>query len=116
MPILIITLVAAYYYLPADKPDKAAKTDMVSAVFIVLGFLSLTYGVHELVHIKENPVIIIASLVLPVVFLKFVIYRLRTVSFPLVDLQIFRHRSLVISNLAFFFWVHFSLDFCSLFH
>ena len=102
VPILLVTLIAAYYYLPADKPDKAAKTDMISAVFIVLGFLSLTYGVHELAHIKENPVIIIASLMLPVVFLKFVIYRLRTVSYPLVNLQIFRHKSLVISNLAFF--------------
>ena len=102
VPILLVTLIAAYYYLPADKPDKAAKTDMISAVFIVLGFLSLTYGVHELVHIKENPVSIIVSLVLPVVFLKFVIYRLRTVSYPLVNLQIFRHKSLVISNLAFF--------------
>ena len=65
---------------------------MISAVFIVLGFLSLTYGVHELAHIKENPVIIIASLMLPVVLLKFVIYRLRTVSYPLVNLQIFRHK------------------------
>ena len=102
VPILIITIVAAYYYIPADKVNKeTAKTDIGSGILIILGLLSLTYGVHELVHIKENFTIVIISLILPVILLKLVLNRLRSAVYPLINLQIFRHKSLVISTLVF---------------
>ncbi|PQA97852.1 MFS transporter [Chryseobacterium shigense] len=103
VPILLLTLVFAYQYLPADeKRQSGQKTDLISGMLLVLGLLSLTYGTHELVHIKENPLMIIGSLVLAVLLLVAVFIRLKSVSQPLIDLQLLKHRSLMISNMVFF--------------
>jgi len=103
VPILLITLVLSYYYLPADEKNEAAqKTDVISGILMVLGLLSLTYGTHELVYIKEQPFMVIGSLILAVLLLVMVYKRLKSVAEPLVDLQLFKHQSLVISNAVFF--------------
>lgn len=103
VPILLITLIFAYRYLPLDeKNETAQKTDLVSGILLVLGLLSLTYGTHELIHIQEQPSLIVGSLVLSVLLLVTVYRRLRSVSQPLIDLKLFRHRSLVVSNAVFF--------------
>lgn len=103
VPILLITLVLSYYYLPADDKNEAAqKTDIISGILMVFGLLSLTYGTHELVHIKEQPLLIAGSLVLALVLLVMVYYRLQSVAEPLVDLKLFKHQSLVVSNAVFF--------------
>ncbi|MGG7550997.1 MFS transporter [Chryseobacterium arthrosphaerae] len=103
VPILFITLILSYYYLPADeKNETVQKTDIISGIVMVLGLLSLTYGTHELVHIKDQPFLVTGSLVLAVLLLVMVFYRLKSVAEPLFDLQLFRHRSLVVSNAVFF--------------
>lgn len=103
VPILFITLILSYYYLPTDeKNEKAQKTDVISGILMVLGLLSLTYGTHELVHIKEQPFLVIGSLVVAILLLVMVFFRLKTVAEPLFDLKLFRHGSLVVSNAAFF--------------
>lgn len=102
VPILLLTLIFAYQYLPADeKSEVGQKTDFVSGMLLVFGLLSLTYGTHELIHIKENPIMIIGSLILSVLLLVAVFIRLKSVAQPLIDLKIFKHRSLVISNAVF---------------
>jgi EmrB/QacA subfamily drug resistance transporter len=103
VPILLLTLIFAYQYLPADEKSEAGqKTDLISGMLLVLGLLSLTYGTHELVHIKENPMMIIGSLVLAVLLLTAVFIRLKSVAQPLIDLQLLKHRSLMVSNAVFF--------------
>lgn len=103
VPILLITLLLSYYYLPTDEKNQTAqKTDVISGVLMVIGLLSLTYGTHELVHIKEQPFLVIGSLVVALLLLVMVFFRLRTVEEPLFDLKLFRHGSLVVSNAAFF--------------
>lgn len=103
VPILLITLILSYYYLPADeKNENRQKTDIVSGILMVVGLLSLTYGTHELVHIKEQSFLVIGSLVAAIVLLVIVFYRLRSVAEPLFDLKLFKHGSLVVSNAAFF--------------
>lgn len=103
VPILLITLILAYQYLPKDeKNTMVQKTDAVSGILLVLGLLFLTYGTHELFHIKEQSIQVIGSLTISMALLGLVFYRLKTVAQPLIDLQLFRHRSLVISNLTFF--------------
>ncbi|WP_426479287.1 MFS transporter [Chryseobacterium sp. CBSDS_008] len=103
VPVLLITLMLSYYYLPADeKNETAQKTDVVSGILMVSGLLTLTYGTHELLHIKEQPFLVAGSLILALVLLVMVYYRLKAVAEPLVDLKLFKHMSLVISNAAFF--------------
>ncbi|MDQ0782439.1 MFS transporter [Chryseobacterium sp. W4I1] len=103
VPILLLTLIFAYQYLPTDeKSEPGQKTDFISGILLVLGLLSLTYGTHELVHIKENPFMIMGSLVISVLLLAAVFIRLKSVAQPLIDLQLFKHKSLMISNAVFF--------------
>ncbi|MCQ9637957.1 MFS transporter [Chryseobacterium sp. WG14] len=103
VPILLVTLILSYYYLPKDeKSETVQKTDAVSGILMVLGLLSLTYGTHELIHIKEQPFLVSGSLVLAMVLLVMVFYRLKSVAEPLIDLQLFKYKSLVVSNAAFF--------------
>ncbi|MGH1518088.1 MFS transporter [Chryseobacterium sp. JK1] len=103
VPILFVTLILSYYYLPTDeKNETAQKTDLLSGMMMVLGLLSLTYGTHELLHIKEQPLLVIGSLVLAVLLLVMTFYRLKSVAEPLFDLKLFKHKSLVVSNAAFF--------------
>lgn len=101
VPVLLVTLIFACQYLPKDEKGTAQKTDLLSGIVLVLGLLSLTYGTHELIHIKEHPVMVLGSLVLAGVLLASVVYRLKTASKPLIDLRLFRHTSLVVSNLTF---------------
>lgn len=103
VPILLITLILSYYYLPTDeKNENKEKTDVVSGILMIVGLLSLTYGTHELVHIKEQPFLVIGSLAAAIVLLIMVFYRLRSVAEPLFDLKLFKHGSLVVSNATFF--------------
>ncbi|WBX98192.1 MFS transporter [Chryseobacterium gambrini] len=101
VPILFITLIFAYQYLPKDEKGVSQKTDLLSGILLVLGLLSLTYGTHELVHIKEQTLLVAGSLILAVILLTSVVFRLKSVSQPLIDLKLLRHSSLVVSNLAF---------------
>lgn len=103
VPILLVTLVLSYQYIPKDeKNTNVQKTDAISGILLVLGLLSLTYGTHELFHIKEQPIQVIGSLAVAFAILGVVFYRLKTVTQPLIDLQLFKYRSLVISNITFF--------------
>lgn len=103
VPILLVTLILAYAYLPKDeKQEVKEKTDTWSALLLLVGLLALIYGTHELLHIQEQPVLVIGSLVLALVLLLIVFYRLRTVASPLIDLSLFKHHSLVVSNVGFF--------------
>lgn len=103
VPILLVTLVLSCQYLPKDeKNTNIQKTDAISGILLVLGLLTLTYGTHELFHIKEQPIQVIGSLAISFAILGVVFYRLKTIAQPLIDLQLFKHRSLVISNITFF--------------
>ncbi|WP_394666787.1 MFS transporter [uncultured Chryseobacterium sp.] len=101
VPILFITLIFAYQYLPKDEKGVSPKTDLLSGILLVLGLLSLTYGTHELVHIKEQTLLVAGSLILAVILLTSVVFRLKSVAQPLIDLKLLKHSSLVVSNLAF---------------
>lgn len=101
VPILFITLIFAYQYLPKDEKGVSQKTDLLSGILLVLGLLSLTYGTHELVHIKEETLLVAGWLILAVILLTSVVFRLKSVAQPLIDLKLLRHSSLVVSNLAF---------------
>ncbi|OVE58723.1 MFS transporter [Chryseobacterium mucoviscidosis] len=101
VPILFITLIFAYQYLPKDEKGMSQKTDLLSGILLVLGLLSLTYGTHELVHIEEQTLLVAGSFILAVILLTSVVFRLKSVAQPLIDLKLLRHSSLVVSNLAF---------------
>ncbi len=103
VPILFFTLIFSYQFLPKDeRNEKPQNTDFISGILLVLGLLSLTYGTHELIQIKEHPFFIIGSLALSVLLLGLVFYRLKTISQPLIDLQLVRQRSLMVANIVFF--------------
>lgn len=101
VPVLLITLIMAFRYLPEDAEGASRKTDAASGVLLVLGLLSLTYGTHELTHIREHFFPVAGSLAVSVLLLVTLIYRLKTVQQPLIQLHLFRYPSLRVSGLAF---------------
>jgi EmrB/QacA subfamily drug resistance transporter len=102
VPVLAVTLILAYYHLPKDEISvKSPKTDLVSGILLVLGLLSLTYGAHELIHIKENTAIVVSSFIAAVLLLSLLFYRLKSGPQPLIDLSLMKHRSLKVSGLGF---------------
>ncbi|WP_164109898.1 MULTISPECIES: MFS transporter [Sphingobacterium] len=103
VPILAVTLLLAYFYIPKDEASAdSQRTDTLSGILLVLGLLSLAYGSHQLPDFKETPTIVIGSILIGLLLLGIVIYRLKTVSEPLIKLSLFNHPSVVISNLVFF--------------
>ena len=103
VPVLLITIIFALKYLPSDdNGEQTAKTDVLSGILLIAGLLSLTYGTHEFIHITEQPLPVGGSLLASVLLLSAVIFRLRHSAQPLIDLRILKHRSLNVSNIAFF--------------
>ncbi|NML59461.1 MFS transporter [Chryseobacterium cheonjiense] len=103
VPILAVTLILAYYYLPKDTAvsEKSKKTDVLSGILLVLGLLSLTYGAHDLIHIKEQTVTVVSSFLLAFSLLAILFYRLKSTAQPLIDLSLMKHRSLKVSGISF---------------
>ncbi len=103
VPVLLITIIFAFKYLPSDdKGEQPAKTDVLSGILLVAGFLSLSYGTHEFIHMTEQPFPVGGSLLASILLLSAVVFRLRHSAQPLIDLRILKHRSLNVSNIAFF--------------
>jgi EmrB/QacA subfamily drug resistance transporter len=103
VPILFITILLSYQFLPSDIKNKNQEpADTISGILLVSGLLLLTYGTHEFIHIQEKPMLILGSITLSILLLGAFFYRLKTISNPLIDLKLFSHPSLITSNLAFF--------------
>lgn len=104
VPILAITLLLSVYYLPKDtRHPTIEKSDYLSGFLLVMSLLLLTFGIQELQNFKENPYVISSSLLVGMIFLLAAIHRIRTLKNPLIDPSIFSKRSVVVSNIAFFF-------------
>ncbi|WP_294333045.1 MFS transporter [uncultured Chryseobacterium sp.] len=101
VPVLLITLIFAYRYLPENEKMANQKTDLLSGVLLVLGLLGLTYGTHELIHIKEQTAVVTGALFVSIVLLMLVGYRLKSTAEPLIDVKMLRYPSLMVSNFAF---------------
>jgi EmrB/QacA subfamily drug resistance transporter len=103
VPILFITILLSYQFLPSDIKNKNQEpADTISGILLVFGLLLLTYGTHEFIHIQEKPMLILGSITLSIFLLGAFVYRLKTITNPLIDLKLFSHPSLITSNLAFF--------------
>ncbi|TDS10240.1 MFS transporter [Sphingobacterium paludis] len=103
VPILAITLFFALRYFPkATAAPQHRGNDIPSAVLLILGLLFLTFGIHDMAHFNERPYLITGCFLASFLLISLLIKRLLTLDDPLIAPGIFRNRSLVISNLAFF--------------
>ncbi|WP_437918966.1 MFS transporter [Sphingobacterium sp. LRF_L2] len=103
VPLLVLTIIAAYRYLPSDfKQEKKDQQDFVSGFLLVFGLLALTFAIHELIHWSTKPYLISSSFCIAFLLLTLFVKRLFTVQTPLIEPILFRNRYLVISNLSFF--------------
>lgn len=89
VPVLFLVLLFAWFYLEPD-PQREAKQnpDILSGLLLVITLLMLSYGVHEIGHIKENYLRLIAlfsGVGLGMYLLK---QRLKEHKEPLVDLKL----------------------------
>ena len=96
VPVLLIVILLAWYLLRADEPAKdTSKTDFLSGFLLVLVLLMLSYGVHELGHIREKAWLIAGLGIVILLMSRAILKRLKEKSLPLIDLSLFRSRETV---------------------
>ncbi|QNK61587.1 MFS transporter [Pedobacter sp. PAMC26386] len=109
VPILAIVIVTSWYYLDADqKRDTTKAPDLISGFLLVASLLMLSYGVHELGNIQKHYLQLTALAIAIAICMKLLFTRLTTLKDPLIDLSIFRSRTVITANGVFFllgsFW------------
>jgi len=103
VPILVVTLLLALRYFPKERPIATTKSsDMFSGILLVIGLLFLTFGIHDLTHFQQRPYLVTACFIGSFLLLTLFVQRLRTAKHPVISLDLFQHRSLVVSNISFF--------------
>ncbi len=103
VPILLLIIAGSIYAMDKDLRSKSEnKADVFSGLLLVTGVLLMTYGIHNLGEISTQPVLVLSTLAVAIVLLSVLYKRLRTVENPLFDLSIFKHKTLVLSNMLFF--------------
>ncbi len=103
VPILLLVIISATIFLDKDvKSQKNEKPDILTAILLIAAPLLLTYGIHSLTEFAEHPMRIIVSLTTSAVLLFTLYHRLKKSATPLLDLELFKVKSLMVSNMAFF--------------
>lgn len=101
VPVIAVTLFIGYLYIPADIPvQKRSGADILSAVILTLSIMLLSYLVHELMHFRDNPVMMTALLLFIFAALYIFIIRNRKREDPLIDFSIFRSTLPLQGNIA----------------
>lgn len=89
VPFMVILLVAGPVFLPEYKNPASEKFDVLSAFLLIVGILSITYGIKQFAEIGITPVVgltVIGGLIIGFIFLR----RQKNVEHPLVDPTLFR--------------------------
>jgi MFS family permease len=101
VPVIAVTLLIGYLYIPADMPvQKKTGTDILSAIILTLSIMLLSYFVHELMHFRDNPVIMAAIALFILAALYIFITRNKKREEPLIDFSIFRSSLPLQGNIA----------------
>lgn len=101
VPVIAVTLCIGYLYIPADIPvQKKGGADILSAVILTASIMLLSYFVHELMHFRDNPVMMTAMLLFILAALYIFITRNRKRENPLIDFSIFRSTLPLQGNIA----------------
>lgn len=96
VPVLTIVIAFALYYLDADvKPERKSAPDILSGILLVMVLLMLSYGVHELGHIKEKYLLLITLAIGILIGFNIIKYRLKKQQEPLIEVSLFRSRATV---------------------
>ncbi|WP_378741506.1 DHA2 family efflux MFS transporter permease subunit [Nocardia brasiliensis] len=101
LPIGIVALVLAYVVFPADKPEPSESFDFLGMLLASPGLALFLYGVSS---IPGEETVLATKVLLPaiiglVLMVAFVFHALRT-EHPLIDLHLFRNRSLTFAVLT----------------
>lgn len=106
IPICIITIILAKYYLTPSKDISASQMDYTSACIVSLGLVMLIFSLT--VGIEQNTYLIVIPLILSIGFLLIFIFRQKIRKSknkePLLDMDLFKNRNfnLAISAAALF--------------
>ncbi|WDZ83556.1 MFS transporter [Micromonospora cathayae] len=102
VPIMAVLLIAGPRLLPEYRDPDAGKLDLTSVLLSLAAILPVIYGLKELAK-DASPVVpvltIVVGLAIGVVFAR----RQRTLDSPLIDLRLFRHRTLSTALVAMLF-------------
>ena len=103
VPILIVVIIAAIYFLSKDPDSVRQKSpDILSGLLLLTALLLISYSVHQIGSIRESYGLLSALCIATVVCFSLLYSRLTTHTNPLIDIAIFRSQAVVAANGALF--------------
>lgn len=103
VPILVVVLIASYFILDRDSKNKQTqKTDYLSSILLVFSLLLFTYGIHQVGDFEKNYLTITICLSTSLILLGIIYRRLKSISNPLIDLNVFNSKTIITANATFF--------------
>lgn len=92
IPIAMIDLFAAYFFMQNVIPLKYPKVDVLSILFSTLGFGGLLYGFSSAGHDGWTNWAVLASLIIGAISLTIFIIRQLRLSEPMLEFRVFKHQ------------------------
>lgn len=103
VPILLVVSIAAIFLLENDtRVAQTERTDYFSSVLLVISLLLFTYGIHQVGDLQQNYLSVISSIIVSVLLFIFIYRRLKSISNPLINLNVFNSRTILTANATFF--------------
>ncbi|TAE33879.1 MAG: MFS transporter [Cytophagales bacterium] len=90
VPVILITLLLAYRYIPNDTPQRAGRVDVGSGLLLTGLITALSYVVHELANWRTQGGLLVGLMVAVVAGSFLFLKRNRTRPVPLIDFPVLR--------------------------
>lgn len=100
VPVVIVALLATFLIRPANDPDRTKRWDAISSAQVMVGLVSVVFGVKELGHLPPSPLVLSLSLVGAVIGFGLFTRRQRRLEHPLLEFSIFRNPAFTAGVLA----------------
>lgn len=103
IPIAILILLLAFKFIPSKQPETSERRfDIVGNVLIFIALSTMLYALTSLQEVtKRHPGIPIFLVISCLAFILFIIQE-KKVTYPLLDLHLFKNRSFTFANIASF--------------
>ena len=100
VPVIVVALVGAWFFLPSSKDADAARLDPVGAVLSIVGLVAVLWAIIEAPSKGwDSPGVVVPLVGGVLVIGAFVLWELRS-SHPMLDVRFFKNRRFTAANIA----------------
>jgi DHA2 family multidrug resistance protein-like MFS transporter len=100
IPVVVAALVAGWILAPAGETDPSKRWDLVSSVQVMVGLAGLVFAIKEFAKVSPSWTVVIVAVVASAAGFWTFVQRQRQLTYPLLDLSIFRNPAFMSGVLA----------------